>query len=54
MVDLYAAPAAIAAFGKIIVKRTSGALELPSVKKSFLCRVQPSTNLFLTEAPLPA
>src|SRR5215510_4040460 len=35
-------------------KRTSGALELPSMKKSFLGRVQPATNLLLAEAPLPA
>jgi hypothetical protein len=54
VVDLYAAPAAIAAFSNLLNEPTSGALELPSVKKSFLRRVQPSTNLFLTEAPLPA
>jgi len=52
MRDLYAAVAAIAAFGHI-AKRTSSALEMASVKKSFLRRVQPSTNFFLTEAPLP-
>jgi len=53
VLDLYAAPAAIAALGNIF-ERTSGALEVPSVKKSFLRRVKPSTNLFLTESPLPA
>jgi hypothetical protein len=54
MVDLYAASAAIAAFGVFMFERTSCALELPSVKKSCLRRVQPLTNLILTEAPLPA
>lgn len=38
----------------IYFERTSGTFELPSVKKSSLSRVQPSTNLVLTKSPLAA
>src|SRR5262245_10413288 len=34
-------------------KQTSGAFEMPSDKKFFLLCVQPPTNLFFAEAPLP-